>query len=30
MMLLTNPREKFEEIYRIYEMSFPEVERRTK
>ena len=29
-MLLKNPEQNFEEIYAIYEASFPEVERRTK
>ncbi|WP_077612131.1 GNAT family N-acetyltransferase [Clostridium sp. Marseille-P2415] len=29
-MLLKNPQPRFEEIYRIYEESFPDVERRTK
>lgn len=29
-MLLADPKQRFEEIYRIYEGSFPEVERRTK
>ncbi len=29
-MLMTDPMERFEEIYRIYKISFPQVERRTK
>lgn len=29
-MLLQNPKQRFEEFYKIYEESFPEIERRTK
>ncbi len=29
-MLLKNPQTRFEEIYRIYKESFPDIERRTK